>query len=235
MTIMDRELLFWILSTAPQVLAALVGLSFAAMTFKVGSIDAIIEKDDTQLEIQNEVKKLLYKSFKRIIIPSIVVITCDLLLIIITDWLLECEFRRWGTIVSFVVLNTYCLARLCLFPLTISHPEYVKKAAKFFNNSSSSSMTVDAATFILHFRDFERELRRLFPSTSEQSVMPVRQMIRLLKTDNILSVHDIDRMLQINQMRNVVVHESEIQTVDKSLDDDLQMYINIIRGIVKDK
>lgn len=48
---MDRNALDWLFSTAPQALAALVGLIFAGVAFIVGAIDKQVEQDDSREDI----------------------------------------------------------------------------------------------------------------------------------------------------------------------------------------
>lgn len=48
---MDRNALDWLFSTAPQTIAAFVGLIFAGVCFIIGKIDDRVEKDSTLLEI----------------------------------------------------------------------------------------------------------------------------------------------------------------------------------------
>ena len=50
---MDRNALDWLFSTAPQTIAAFVGLIFAGVCFIIGKIDDRVEKDSTLLEIAN--------------------------------------------------------------------------------------------------------------------------------------------------------------------------------------
>ena len=46
---MDRNALDWLFSTAPQTIAAFVGLIFAGVCFIIGKIDDRVEKDSTLL------------------------------------------------------------------------------------------------------------------------------------------------------------------------------------------
>ena len=48
---MDRNALDWLFSTAPQALAALVGLIFAGVAFIIGAIDKQVKQDDSSEDI----------------------------------------------------------------------------------------------------------------------------------------------------------------------------------------
>ena len=62
---MDRNALDWLFSTAPQALAALVGLIFAGVAFIQGGIDKEAEQDDSKVDICNEMKREIHGYIKK--------------------------------------------------------------------------------------------------------------------------------------------------------------------------
>lgn len=121
--IIDKDIILWLVSTAPQVLAALAGLSFAALTFKVGSIDERISRDYTRVDLLG-FKKSLYQTYKWVIIPSIGVIAIDFVYICGAEWVVDDNVRFYCMIGFFALLNLICLIMLCVFPLILVNPAY---------------------------------------------------------------------------------------------------------------
>jgi len=54
---MDKDTLYWILSTLPQVIGALTGLLVAGITFLFQSLDKEMEKDESSIPAIMEIKK----------------------------------------------------------------------------------------------------------------------------------------------------------------------------------
>ena len=117
------DTILWFVSTAPQVLAALTGLSLAALTFKVGSIDERISRDSTRVDLLG-FKKSLYQTYKWVIISSIGVIAIDFVYICGAEWVVEDTVRLYSMIGVFALLNLFCLIILCIFPLILVNPAY---------------------------------------------------------------------------------------------------------------
>ncbi len=76
---MDRNALDWLFSTAPQAIAALVGLIFAGVSFINGKIDDRVDNDETLSDIAKEAKRQVYNGLKILITLTILGIIIDLL------------------------------------------------------------------------------------------------------------------------------------------------------------
>ena len=61
---MDRTALDRLFSTAPQALAALVGLIFAGVAFTFGAIDKEIGQDDSREDIYKAMKTEIHANMK---------------------------------------------------------------------------------------------------------------------------------------------------------------------------
>ena len=84
---MDRNALDWLFSTAPQTIAAFVGLIFAGVCFIIGKIDDRVEKDSTLLEIANEIKNQIYKGLNNLLWVTFIGIALDLLFLYLLLWI----------------------------------------------------------------------------------------------------------------------------------------------------
>lgn len=80
---MDRNALDWLFSTAPQALAALVGLIFTGVAFILGAIDKEVAQDDTRKDIYDEMKREIHVNMKSLYWLTGVSVVLDLLLIIL--------------------------------------------------------------------------------------------------------------------------------------------------------
>lgn len=78
---MDRNALDWLFSTAPQALAALVGLIFAGVAFIVGAIDKEMRQDATSEDILMAMKRQIHSDMKLLFQLSGVSIIADLVLL----------------------------------------------------------------------------------------------------------------------------------------------------------
>lgn len=74
---MDRNALDWLFSTAPQALAALVGLIFAGVAFIIGAIDKQVKQDDSSEDILLSMKMQIHADMKMLFLLSGVSIISD--------------------------------------------------------------------------------------------------------------------------------------------------------------
>lgn len=79
---MDRTALDWFFSTAPQALAALVGLIFTGVAFIIGAIDKEIARDNTRESICLEMKKEIHRYMRILFILAGISVSFDLLAIV---------------------------------------------------------------------------------------------------------------------------------------------------------
>ena len=247
----DQETVLWLVSTAPQVLAALTALSMAAMTFKVGSIDSLIGRDDTQTDILEGLKIALFRTFKWIVIPSICVIAVDLFYIYFSEWITKDEIRLLCLIILFMFLNLGCLVLLCIFPIMAIAPDFKKRVIKDLmkkdqeeyhtkngetcekkdEKHEQDAQTVDPGAFIIRFRDLEGNLRRIVNTQKEKRPMTTLEMIRAIYTDRLITKDQFFDLLRLNRTRNFVAHEPDIEFVDKFTYDKLNDYVASIEEL----
>ncbi len=229
---MDREVFLWLVSTAPQVLAALIGLSFAAMTFRTSAIESLISKDDSLLEIEGEVKRLIFNGFKLVLVLGVLVIGIDLGYVASAGRIDFSSSLSCALVYVFLFFNAAGLLSICLFMITVGDPEYHKVAAKNLMKSYRPG-TVSSSEFVMHFRDLEVALRALYPQNGQQRYLTVRDMLRLLASDGRISKNEYYELLNINRLRNLIVHGDEIDKVEQDLDDKLKGFTNKVEGFVQ--
>ena len=80
---MDRNALDWLFSTAPQALAALVGLIFTGVAFIWGAIDKEVARDDSRKDIYDEMKREIHIDMKRLYWLAGLSVVIDLIFIIV--------------------------------------------------------------------------------------------------------------------------------------------------------
>ncbi len=71
---MDKETLYWLFSTAPQALAAIIGIVFTGLIFMSGNIDNRVREDPTLSEIGDEAKTIMHRNMKVIAVFNIIAI-----------------------------------------------------------------------------------------------------------------------------------------------------------------
>lgn len=75
---MDRNALDWLFSTAPQAIAALVGLIVAGTSFIYGKIDDRMKSDTTFEDIGKKIKEGIYVNLKSLLFQSLLAVALDL-------------------------------------------------------------------------------------------------------------------------------------------------------------
>ena len=80
---MDRNALDWLFSTAPQALAALVGLFFTGITVFNTALEKEKEKDETSEDFYEEMRREIHVKMKTIFWLAGIAIILDLVLIIL--------------------------------------------------------------------------------------------------------------------------------------------------------
>lgn len=226
------DTLLWLVSTAPQVLAAITGLSLAALTFKVGSIDDQIARDETLYDALNGLKVDFYHRFRRVVIFSISIIIVDLLYINFSDWIISSNVRLIWMLILFFVANLICLILLCVFPLKLINPNHYKKVVdKLVNEYNKGGNTVDPGKFLVKYRELENTLRKFPNFSNNEKFLSTIEMIRGLLADGVINKDQYRDLKDLNRLRNLVAHEPDIREVDGESFDHLKEYIDILKGL----
>lgn len=138
---MDRNALDWLFSTAPQAIAALVGLIFAGVSFINGKIDDRVDNDETLSDIAKEAKRQVYNGLKILITLTILGIIIDLLCVFLNPIetrkltfslsLSELEFSWYFTFAIFVfILNIGIICYALIYVIKIMNPDFLIISSK---------------------------------------------------------------------------------------------------------
>lgn len=227
---MDKETMYWLFTTAPQALAALIGIIFTGMFFVAESIDNRAKEDQTLIEIVEAAKKAVYKNMRVVAILSIITIIYDLVLVAFVDRIesiRDDSFTDWS-IGLFAVLNVSSVIVTFKYVFQTVNPSYFSKIA---NNLSKEYRTGDVKSevFINHYIKFERAARDLAVIKQMNARFTgTRDLLRILVSNGIISPEDERRMMEISKIRNLIVHGEKIEKVSRSYDEELQRITGIL-------
>lgn len=220
---MDENTMYWLFTTAPQAIAALVGIIFTGMFFMAESIDNRVRVDQSLTEIAETAKTALYKNMKIVAVLAAFTIVYDLFLVAFVTKLSDksCCWTGW-LITFFVALNvsTICCALNYVFQAV--SPNYFNRIAA---NLSSNYKTgeVDKQVFLGHFIDFEKVARNLpIVKQVDGHFLPIRNILRIFVENQMITPDDARIMSEISKVRNLMVHGEPIEKVDRYLDEELQ-------------
>ena len=211
---MDENTMYWLFTTAPQAIAALVGIIFTGMFFMAESIETA-----------------LYKNMRIVAVLAAATIVYDLFLVAIVKLMAGESFclSRW-LIIFFAALNfsTICCALNYVFQAV--SPNYFNEIAKNLSSKYKSG-EVDKQVFLGHFIDFERVARSL-PVIRQMDgrYFSIRDILRVLVEHQMIMPDESRMMSEISKVRNLMVHGEPIEKVDHKLDDELQRITNKIKN-----
>lgn len=224
---MEKETMYWLFTTAPQAIAALVGIIFTGMFFMAESIDNRVRADQSLTEIAESAKTALYKNMRAVAVLAAITIIYDLFLVALVTKLAEedCCWTGWPILI-FAALNfctIYCALRYVFQAVS---PHYFNKIAANLSSQYKSG-EVDSSDYINHFIAFERAARNApFIQQMNEQHVTVPMIIRMLVSHEIINRDEAGQMFEINKIRNLIVHGEPIDKVDRKFDDTLQEITN---------
>ena len=232
MDFMDRNALDWLFSTAPQALAALVGLIFAGVAFILGAIDKEIAHDETRKEIYDEMKRDIHVNMKRLYWLAGFSIVFDLLLIVINPIEDGRRFSTQGTfdpyllIAGFVILlNVVTLIYSLWFIIHVANPGFFDKTVSRLSESVNNG-TVETKEFVMECIEMEKAMRDLpiFNNTEGRRPYMMTEMVKELQYRQLLDPQELDKLTSIIRLRNLIVHGSEIEHVETDIFNDVKSF-----------
>lgn len=227
---MDRNALDWLFSTAPQALAALVGLIFTGVAFILGAIDKEVARDESRKDIYDEMKREIHIDMKRLYWLAGLSVVIDLVLIIVNPVEDGHRFSFKGSFDPYlflagmvVLLNIVTLVYSLWFIVHVANPS-------FFNNTVSrlsqdiSQGTVEAKDFLMEYIDMEKAMRGLsiFQTPQEHRPIAMTNMVRELQYRQLIEPQDVDKLTSIIHLRNLIVHGSDISHVEADIFNDVK-------------
>lgn len=225
---MDKETMYWLFTTAPQALAALIGIIFTGMFFVAERIDNRAKEDQTLIEIAEAAKKTLYKNMQVVAIFSIATIIYDLVLVGLVEIIVACDSLAEWVIGLFIALNISTVFVTFKYVFQTVNPGYFSKIAAILSKKYKTG-DVKSEVFIDHFIKFERAARDL-PIVNQMNARftGTRDIVRILVSNGIITPEDERTMMEINKIRNLIVHGEKIDKVSRSYDDELMRITGII-------
>lgn len=224
---MDGNTMYWLFTTAPQAIAALVGIIFTGMFFMAESIDNRVRADQSLTEIAESAKTALYKNMRTVAVLAAIAIIYDLFLVAIVSKLADkdCCWTGW-LITFFAALNVSTIYCALSYVFKAVSPNYFNKIAANLSRKYKTG-EVDSSDFINHFIAFERAARNLpFIQQTNEQYASIPMIIRMLVSHEIIDRDEAGQMFEINKIRNLIVHGEPIDKVDRKFDDTLQEITN---------
>lgn len=227
---MEKETMYWLFTTAPQAVAALVGIIFTGMFFMAESIDNRVKDDQSLLEIAQEAKTALYKNMQIVAVLAAITIIYDLLLTSIIPKLSNPDFcfTSW-LVLGFAAINISTIYVTFKYVFQTVNPKCFDEIAANLSRKYLDG-DVDKSEFIKHFIIFERSARNMpFVQQMDGRYMSIREIIRLLISHEIINRDEANELYEISKIRNLIVHGEPIEKVNRQIDDTL---VNITNKVL---
>lgn len=220
--------MYWLFTTAPQTIGALVGIICTGMFYMAGIIDNRAKEDPSLFEIAEEAKKTLYDDLRVIVILSVITIIYDVVLIYFTPKLVSVNSCLICLVFLFyIALNILSVLGTVIFVFRTVDPGSFDRMAKKISEGFVPG-DVEQQEFISHYMQFEREARRL-PFIDGNKTIPTREIIRELAAEGVITKEELKDMWDIARLRNVIVHGQFDEKVDIKIDDKLQQITKKIK------
>jgi hypothetical protein len=239
---MDRNALDWLFSTAPQALAALVGLIFAGVAFIIGAIDKQVKQDDSSEDILLSMKMQIHADMKMLFLLSGVSIISDFFLLALNSiqegfvFSFEGQFSPYLTLAAIVlVMNVATLIYSLWFIIKVASPDFFSKTVKRLSQLEREG-DVEVKEYLVAFIEMEKALRTLsiFYVPKGEKQPSVNEMLKELKYRRLMDARDVDDMFSLTRLRNLIMHGGEIQHVERQMYDKVKKYTKVI-ALLKNK
>ena len=239
---MDRNALDWLFSTAPQALAALVGLIFAGVAFIIGAIDKQVKQDDSSEDILLSMKMQIHADMKMLFLLSGVSIISDFFLLVLNSiqegfvFSFEGQFSPYLTVAGMVlVMNVATLIYSLWFIIKVASPDFFSKTVKRLSQLEREG-DVEVKEYLVAFIEMEKALRTLsiFDVPKGEKQPSVNEMLKELKYRRLMDARDVDDMFSLTRLRNLIMHGGEIQHVERQMYDKVKKYTKDI-ALLKNK
>lgn len=223
---MDRNALDWLFSTAPQAIAALVGLIFTGVTFFIDSLDKETSHDDTKGDICEEMKKDIHSKLKLLYWLAGFSIVLDLGLLVLNPIENDKLFSFNGTFDWYLLLdgivfllNLATIIFSLWFIVRIANPRYFTNTANKMLGKIQGDV-VEIKEYIAAYIEMEKALRELplnvnYEAQKMQRSATVSDMLRELRYNGWLSQDDISELYKLTRLRNAAVHGETVESIER--------------------
>lgn len=228
---MDKETMFWLFTTAPQAIAALVGIICTGMFYIAGNIDNKAKDNPSLFEIAEEAKKSLYDEMQTVVILSVITIVYDIVLISFAPTLdIKNSCKSIVFFLLFVLLNLSSVIYTVKFVFQTIDPNSFDRIAKEISDTFTPG-DVDQLLFLSHYMEFERIARRFNLQTKTNSI---REIIHIMASMGVINKDDEKALFEITTIRNVIAHGQYDKNVDRSADEQLKKITTKIKKHIED-
>ncbi len=236
---MDRAALDWVFSTAPQALAALVGLIFAGVAFIIDAINKETEKDETREGIAKEMKKEIHANMKVLFTLAGISIIADMLLLLLNPIEEGHRFSFQGELDFYLIISaivllvnviTFCYS--LRFIIKVARPSFFNDTVKRLSIELDNG-EIDANDYLIEWRSFDSAIRSLPIFDQEEGRRPLvlTNIVRKLRDLQYFNPDDLNRIAKLINTRNLIAHNNEIKHVDKESFVELKEYIRRINEL----
>lgn len=229
---MDRNALDWLFSTAPQALAALVGLIFTGVAFILGAIDKETARDETRKDIYDEMKREIHVNMKWLYWLAGISVVLDLALIIINPiedgfrFSFEGSFDPYLFIAGVIILlNVVTLIYSLWFIVHVANPNFFDKTVARLSVGVNKG-SVKSKDFVMECIEMEKAMRALpiFGNPSNHRPYMMSEMVKELQYRQLIDPQEMDRLTVIIRLRNLIVHGTEISNVESEIYNEVKAF-----------
>lgn len=217
---MDENTLYWLFTTAPQAIAALVGITFTGMIFMVGIIDNRVKIDSTLYDIAETAKLAIYKNLKVASVFSLFTIIYDLIMVSAVKYVIKGTPFSEVLYYGFWVFNVSSFIIVFKYVFQVVGPNYfdsvVKNMSKIYKGGN-----VDKNTFLNNFIAYEKLVRSIGGTNSRNVFVSLQEINNMLVSDKIITKQEAMQLSEARKIRNLIVHGDDIVKVDKVYNDNL--------------
>ena len=217
----NPDSLHWLFSTSAQSLAALIAFLIAGYAFTHNTLSQ--EKDETLIEINNEIKGKYFLLLKWILLFALIGILGDLLSIALIKN--KFYFNFFNIIYSLTFIsNVLAIILTIIFILYIMDPKRISKTAKEIYKKTDfikSDEKVDYSKFLMNVVNFEKLLKGILVNKKlikKGISITIKNMLVILLRNELIDKNLADKLDLIRRYRNIAVHGG-VEKVDKGMGD----------------
>lgn len=232
---MVTETYYWFFSTAAQAIAAFIALLLAGYAIVLTVMQNLQQNDPSLVEIHDSLKKRYYLQLKIIAFITAASIILNLICVFLTP--ITFPFKLLVIILT-ILLTAAAIFLGFWFVIQIINPEkYQKEAKELLKKFGKDEVIIDSSQYLDEFIRLEKKMRD-FLRMKDQYITKqakvnmkysVREMIVALYRNNHISRFAYEKLLKVNQYRNLIVH-GHIDEIPKYMIDDLENVKSELEG-----
>lgn len=224
----DEDTLYWLFTTAPQTIAALVAITVTGMIFMVGNIENRVKMDSTLYDIAEAAKVSMFRSLRVVAGFSMLVIAYDLAMVrgvkCISTGKGISEYLYGG----FWAFNISSLIVVAYYIFQVVNPKYFDRIIKNMSKDYKGG-NVDKDTFLHNFINFEKIVRGLGGDNRRNQFASLMEINYMLLSDGIITKDEARQLSEARKIRNLIVHGHDIDKIDRKYNDSLLQITEKIR------